>query len=103
MIKRFVHRHEAVMPKGTTMADNIDPTIRPRVDALVAKARSDDAFAFSLRSDPDATLRAEGFADGLLETLTRELGDTEVEGFQRCWRTCDWLTCILTYCSYYTD
>jgi hypothetical protein len=85
------------------MADNIDPTVRARLDALVAKARGDDTFAFSLKSDPDATLRAEGFTDDLLETLTRELGDSEVEGFARCKRTCDPWTCIFTGCSYWTN
>jgi hypothetical protein len=80
------------------MPDNDDTAMRERVDALLAKARSDETFAFSLKDDPDTVLRAAGFTDETLETLTREIGSSEVEGFQRCSWTCDRYSCWVTAC-----
>jgi len=81
------------------MNESIPADIRPMIERLVTRAREDDTFAHRLREDPETMLSAEGFTDEVLETLTRELGDEDVEGFH----VCDRITCILTWCTFWTD
>ena len=57
-------------------------------------------------SDPNETLRAAGFDGEALESLTRELSNSEVEGFMinrprplaDCTYTCDRYSCSITVC-----
>jgi hypothetical protein len=72
--------------------------VRARLDDLLAKAKSDDTFAYSLEHETEATLQAAGFEGEALETITRELGGSEVEGFRACSWTCDRYSCWVTAC-----
>jgi hypothetical protein len=81
------------------MADNVDSTVRAKIDALIARARADDAFAFELTNAPEATLQAEGFGGEVLEVMAGELGNDDVAGYVRC----DRISCLLTSCTFWTD
>ena len=83
------------------MTDAEGTAVRQQVDALIAHAKSDGAYAARLREDPQPELSAAGFDGELLETLSREIAPPDVEGFARCTFTCDRFSCAITSCGYF--
>ena len=80
------------------MNESEQPDIRARVEAFLDQARSDNALVERLRQDPSETLRAAGFDGEDIETLSQELGGSEVQGFMKCTWTCDRYSCMVTMC-----
>ncbi len=72
--------------------------IRGKLDAVVARARSDQGFRGQLISDPEATLKSAGVPEVAIPDFMREEGlGGEVAGYERCMISCLFTsTCNLT-------
>jgi len=67
--------------------------LRQKMGTLTEKVKNDSSFASKLKSEPAATLKAEGFDDAAIgETLKHWKAEAEVEGHY-----------IFTQCTYYTN
>jgi len=80
---------------------------RDQVRRILDRAHTDPEYARLLRENPREVLGQAGFAEPVLEDLTNELGLAGEMGTAShaghlptatCVWTCNWLSCIATWC-----
>jgi len=84
--------------------------IRNHLDQILERARNDEAFGKQLNSDPEGTLRAEGFYSRAIGEVSHEIkqfgqgkrNKAEYEQMPVPHVRCDYTTCWITWCNYWT-
>jgi hypothetical protein len=75
--------------------------VRQHLEQLGERAGEDPELWQRLLDDPESVFRAEGFPEAVIVHMVGELRpDPEVSGY--IWPHCDGLTCLVTYCMYWT-
>ncbi|HEX2914991.1 MAG TPA: hypothetical protein VH186_29630 [Chloroflexia bacterium] len=77
---------------------NDENAIRGTIQAVIDQAKADPAYMERVMADPRAAFAAAGLDMSIAEQISDEMNDNDVHGYLRC----DYTTCWITWCNYWT-